>query len=342
VSVVQIFPSSQFSGVPLQIPAKHLSALVHGFPSLHESLLLIWTQALVASHVSKVHGLPSSQPSAVWVQPNAVQASVVHDRPSSQVAVPLWQMPLTQVSTPLHGSPSLQLPVRLLWLHTSVDGLQVSAVQTLLSSQNAVPTHCGPVLVTAQRSLFVQGLPSLQGLVLAERVTQPFWMHESFVQILPSHSCGPCCTMLKHPPGIRHCQKAQALLKPQRLACGVYTQPVLAWHESTVQEMLSLQVTAVPPTQLPPLHDIPVRQRFPEVHEPGALARRQEPVAGSHESAVQLLPSSQLIGGWLHAPVVGSHTSCVHGFESAQPVGVPWHTSASPDAMQVSPEVQRL
>ena len=135
---------------------------------------------------------------------------------------------------------------------------------------------------------------------------------------------------------------AQGLLKPQRLACGVCTQPVLAWHESTVQEMLSLQLTAVPPTQLPPLHDIPVRQRFPEVHEPGALARTQEPVAGSHESAVQLLPSSQLIGGWLHAPVAGSHSSWVHGLESEQLAGVPWHTSDPPDAMQVSPEVQRL
>jgi hypothetical protein len=49
----------------------------------------------------------------VCVQPNWVQASVVHDFPSSQVAVPLWQVPLTQVSTPLHGLPSLQLPVLL-------------------------------------------------------------------------------------------------------------------------------------------------------------------------------------------------------------------------------------
>ena len=148
--------------------------------------------------------------------------------------------------------------------------------------------------------------------------------------------------MLKHPPGIRHSQPAQALLKPQSVLTGLWVQPVLAWHESTVQEMLSLQLTAVPPTQLPPLHDIPVRQRFPEVHEPGALARRQEPVAGSHESAVQLLPSSQLIGGWLHAPVAGSHSSWVHGLESEQLAGVPWHTSDPPDAMQVSPEVQRL
>jgi len=243
----------------------------------------------------------------------------------------------------LHGSPSLQLPVRLLWLHASVDGLQVSAVQTLPSSQNAVPTHCGPVLVTAQRSLFVQGLLSLQGFVLAERVTQPFWMQLSFVQMLPSHSCGPCCTELKHPPGIRHCQPAQALLKPQRLACGVYTQPVLAWHESTVQEMLSLQVAAVPPRQLPPLHDIPVMQWSPMVQEPGALARRQEPDAASQESAVQLFPSSQLTGGLLHTPVAGSHTSCVQRLKSPQFFGAPWQTSAPPGPVtQVSPDVHRL
>jgi len=58
---------------------------------------------------------------------------------------------------------------------------------------------------------------------------------------------------------------------------------------------------------------------------------------------VQLLPSSQLTGGWLHVPVAGSQRSCVHGRLSAQSFGVPRHVRAPPgDVMQVSLDVQLL
>jgi hypothetical protein len=342
VSSVQANPSLQFIGVLWQTPLLQASPTVQGFPSLQGPVIGLCPQASVAgSQVSAVQALPSSH-APTCEQEVPVQESTVHGSPSSQLScVPLWQNPLLQTSPAVHGSPSLHEAVLLVCRQVSDE--QESVVQTFPSSQfNGVPTQPGPNWVTAQRSLVVQGSPSLQGFVLADSVTQLSWMQLSFVQMLPSHSAGPCWMKLKHPDCVVQTHWAHGPFWPQSDGLGAWTQPVLAWHESTVQEMLSLQLTAVPPPQLPPLQDIPVRQRFPEVHEPGALARRQEPVAGSHESAVQLLPSSQLIGGWLHAPVVGSHTSCVHGFESAQLVGVPWHTSDPPAAMQVSPEVQRL
>jgi hypothetical protein len=46
-----------------------------------------------------------------------------------------------------------------------------------------------------------------------------------------------------------------------------------------------------------------------------------QPVAGSHESTVQVLPSSQLIAVWTQ-PVAGSHESAVQAVLSSQLIGV--------------------
>jgi hypothetical protein len=46
-----------------------------------------------------------------------------------------------------------------------------------------------------------------------------------------------------------------------------------------------------------------------------------QPVAGSHESRVQGLPSSQPIGVWAH-PVAGLHESAVQTLLSSQLIGV--------------------
>jgi hypothetical protein len=73
---------------------------------------------------------------------------------------------------------------------------------------------------------------------------------------------------------------------------GAYTQPVAALQLSSVHGLLSLHVTG----------------------------RLRQPVA-PHESVVQALPSSQLIGTHSHAPVAGLHESVVHGLLSVQSTG---------------------
>ena len=45
------------------------------------------------------------------------------------------------------------------------------------------------------------------------------------------------------------------------------TQPVEVLHESFVQTLLSLQLGAGPPTQVPPAHVSAVVQAFPSLHE---------------------------------------------------------------------------
>jgi len=192
VSVVQAHPSSQFIGGPLwQTPALHASPTVQEFPSEQGPVMSVWPQASVpGSQISAVQGLESSH-TLTCAQDVPVQESTVHGSPSLQFSgVPLWQAPLLHTSPAVHGFPSLQDAVLLLCAQDVP--VQESVVQALPSSQfSGVPLRQAPLL---QTSPAVHGFPSLQGLVLAERVTQPFSLHSSLVQILPSHSPGPCWT----------------------------------------------------------------------------------------------------------------------------------------------------
>jgi hypothetical protein len=80
VSSVHELASSQASGgPPSQEPAAQVSLVVHAFPSLHGSVLGVFTQPVAGVQLSVVHGLLSSQvggvPATHW--------------PSSHVSLPL-------------------------------------------------------------------------------------------------------------------------------------------------------------------------------------------------------------------------------------------------------------
>src|SRR5438034_449230 len=142
LSSVQGFTSSQFGCAPhTHRPPLQASLVVQALPSLQGSVLLPWRQPVVGSQLSSVQRLLSLQLSAG----------------------PPAQLPWLQVSLVVQALPSVQGAV--LFVCTQpVDGLQVSSVQTLPSSQlgGAPPTQWPPL----QTSLVVQVLASLQGRVL--------------------------------------------------------------------------------------------------------------------------------------------------------------------------------
>src|SRR5438128_24098 len=199
LSSVQALRSSQlFATLPTQVPPLHTSVVVHGLPSLHGALLLVWTQppATAGLQLSSVQTLLSSQffaPLPTHVPP--LQTSVVvHGLPSLHGALLLVgtqrpppagshrrsvqtvlsskffaslpthvpPLPTSVVALALHAA----LPILLLvWTQPpATAGLQLSSVQTLLSSQffAPLPTHVPPL----QTSVVVHGLPSSHGLLL--------------------------------------------------------------------------------------------------------------------------------------------------------------------------------
>src|SRR5262245_7964966 len=85
---------------------------------------------------------------------------------------------------------------------------------------------------------------------------------------------------------------------------GVNTQPTAGSQLSAVQSLLSLQTGGGSPVQVPFWQVSAPLQALPSEHEVpfGTAACVQLPVAGSHTSAVQGLPSSQLF------PPLGWHT----------------------------------
>ncbi len=100
-------------GVPAQPPPLQVSFTVQGSPSSQESVLLVCTQPVAASHESVVQGLLSLQSSGV----------------------PAVQVPFWQVSAPLQALPSEQeVPLATAVCETEPLALQVSVVQALPSS----------------------------------------------------------------------------------------------------------------------------------------------------------------------------------------------------------------
>jgi hypothetical protein len=122
VSVVQMLPSLQTSGVPaVQVPLWQVSAPLQGLPSEQDepfATTVFWQ--LPPLQTSDVHGLPSLQSVATtqdwhpgigaWLQPEiALHVSVVQALLSLQSSgVPAVHVPLWQVSAPLQTVESAQ------------------------------------------------------------------------------------------------------------------------------------------------------------------------------------------------------------------------------------------
>jgi hypothetical protein len=113
LSSVQPLLSSQFGGgPPAQLPPLQVSLVVQASPSSHGALLLVLTQPLAGLQLSSVHTLLSLQFGGG----------------------PPRQEPPLQVSLVVHALPSLHGALLLACTHPMA-GLQLSSVQTLLSSQ---------------------------------------------------------------------------------------------------------------------------------------------------------------------------------------------------------------
>jgi hypothetical protein len=139
---VQALSSLQSTALPAwQTPFSQLSPVVHALPSLHEAVLLLFTQPKSGLQLSSVQPLPSSQ----------FRAEPPTHEPPAQAS------PVVQALPSLHGSV-------LLACTQPLAGLQESSVQALRSSQfGAEP----PVQVPSeQASPTVHALPSSHEAVL--------------------------------------------------------------------------------------------------------------------------------------------------------------------------------
>jgi hypothetical protein len=180
-SSVQVVPFAFFASVgqvadvPVQVSATSHSpaAARQGIPALPAGC---WQLVLTPSHLSVVHGLPSSVqavpllPAACWhVALVPLHRSVVHGLPSSVHAIPLPFLASVGhvVDVPVHVSATSHSPVAArqvvpalpagCW-HVVADPLHVSVVQGLPSSVHADPLGFGehvptrPVRLQAEHS----------------------------------------------------------------------------------------------------------------------------------------------------------------------------------------------
>ena len=338
VSVVQGFASEQsWAGPGTQLPPAHLSPTVHALLSVQASALLLCTQPSALSHVSTVHGLPSSHASTpLPAQVPAEHASpVVHALPSSHANV------LKVCAQPLAGS-------------------QVSVVQANPSSQlepepgtHAPPLHASPV---------VHALLSLQDAVLALKVHPSAASQPSLVHGLPSLHCKTAPPL--HNPPLHTSPVVHALPSEHGSALFVCQQPVVALQLSVVQSVWSSQPSAAPAMQPPSTHVSVVVHTLPSLQ--GALfIVCWQPCTALHVSSVHTLPSLHAISAPglqpppeqtsppVHAlpssqatefaawtqPCFGLQLSLVHTFASSQSGAGPG-THAPP--MQASPLVHAL
>src|SRR6266849_2358938 len=317
LSVVQTFPSSQLgAGPPTHAPAAQVSLVVQAFPSLQGAVLLMCTQPVAGLHESSVQTLLSLQLGAgppTHVPPAQV-SFVVQAFPSSQEAVllvcvhplagshassvqtllslqlgagPPTHVPPEHVSLVVQAFPSLQEAV-LLVCTQPVAGLQLSSVQTLLSLQLGAgpPTQAPPLQV----SLVVQAFPSLQGAVLL------VWKHPlvgsqaSSVQTLPSSQLSGAPGLQVPPPHTSW--PLHTVLSSHEAVLLVCTHPVAGLQLSSVQTLLSLQLTALPSQNPRELQVSLVVQALPSLQEvPVAGVWRQACKVVSHVSVVHGLPS---------------------------------------------------
>ena len=230
MSSVQGLPSLQVGAAPpTHLPPAHPSDVVQALPSSQALVLLATMQPVEVSHESSVQGFLSSQ---VMVVP-------VH-------------LPATQWSLLVQALLSLQAFALSLVKTQPLAGAHESSVQGFLSSQAnaAPPTHA----LFAQVSLVVQALLSLHGAVLATLEHPDEELQESSVQgLLSLQFVGPLETQL---PPLQWSPVVQALPSLQVFELDtVNTHPVAGAHVSLVHGLLSLQLSAGPPVQVPePLH----------------------------------------------------------------------------------------
>lgn len=236
------------------------------------------------------------------------QLSFVQTLPSSQLTTEPTHCPALHLSLEVQALPSLQLRL-LAGLAQPVSGAQLSVVQTLPSSQlaagpavQAPPEHLSPL---------VQALPSSQLAVVLVLLHPLVFEQVSDVHGLPSLQFLAVPAPQAPPAHLSLSVHASPSLHPA--AFGWYTQPLVGAQESSVQGLLSLQITA-----LPGVHWL-ATQVFPVVH---------------------LLLSGQgsvLAACW--QPAMASQASVVHGFWSLQFIGGP---AAQLPSLQVSPIEQTL
>jgi len=235
------------------------------------------------SHESTVQGFLSSQ-SGLMLHVHAV--------------VEAWQAPATHLSPVVQALPSSQAAL-LAVLTQPTPGKQASSVQGLPSSHTtALP---GEQLPSAQRSPWVQALPSLQVAPTAKLTahlpsTQVLTV-QGFLSVQSAALLQLQLGVPMHTPAAQVSPLLQASPSSQVAAAGRNTQlPDLGSQLSAVQGLLSLQAAvAVPGLQAPAAQVSPWVQALPSEHAPLLSLWAQAP-CGSQVSSVQGLPSSHWAG----------------------------------------------
>jgi hypothetical protein len=165
------------------------------------------------------------------------------------------------VSVCVHAFPSSQDAVLFVYTHP-VDGLQLSVVQALLSSQTtAAPAWQMP---PPQVSPVVQAFPSSQAIVLFVKTQPASSVQVSVVQGLLSLQIRPTPGWQVPPPQVS--PVVHGLPSSHAFVLFVKTQPVAGLQLSVVQTLLSLQTTGVPGLQTPPPQTSPAVQALPSSH----------------------------------------------------------------------------
>jgi hypothetical protein len=131
--------------------------------------------------------------------------------------------------------------------------------------------------------------------------------HESSVQLSRSAQLGGAPPT--HTPLEQASPVVQALPSLHALVLLTYWHPNTGSQLSSVQAFPSPHVGGAPPTHTPPAHVSPVVHALPSLHG-SLLFVNTQPIAGSHVSVVQTLPSLHASGGPpTHTPA--AHTSFV-------------------------------
>lgn len=288
LSTLQFAPHRAI-GVCRQVPKAQLSA-VHASPS-SQLAAEVPTHVPILHTSPVVHALPSSQgtfcgPGPTTHAPELLsQPSLVQRLPSLQtVAVP-EQVPALHTSATVQAFPSLQaVPLIGPCAHAAL--VHVSAVQGFLSLHSPSLVHVDPQLaIGAWLQVPPLQASTVHGSASSQLITAP-------TQTPAVHASGPVHTS----------PSEQAT--PFAVAAWPHA-PEPGLQVSTVHGLLSVQLIAVPPWHLPPLH---------------------------WSLSVHASPSSQTCplapGAWAHWPVPGEHASTVHGFLSSQVLVVPTQSPA--------------
>ena len=133
------------------------------------------------------------------------------------------------------------------------------------------------------------------------------------------------------PPPLQASPLVQAMPSSQGALLSANTQPFFESQVSSVQTLLSWQLSLPVVAQLPFLQPSPVVQGSPSLQEP-ALAMLPQPKTGWQASSVQGLPSLQEaeLSRLTQAPVLPSQASEVHAFLSSQTLALPAQTPFAP------------